>query len=203
MPASSPAGTTLPPQRELADFLDLNPSTVARAYALARERGLVYGVTGKGTFVAPHAQSDLTITAEGAGGLVELLGMVTGFNQCDGLVADAVRAVAQRGYLSRLMDYSNPCGFPHHLEAGRRWLAWKGLRREPDCVVVTSGVQQRARGDPMRAVPRGRPHRRGRVHVRELHRAGSRSWASSSFPSPEMRTACATPRSTRSAVPWT
>ena len=39
------------------------------------------------------------------------------------------------------MDYSNPCGFPHHLEAGRRWLAWKGLRREPDCVVVTSGVQ--------------------------------------------------------------
>ncbi len=135
-----PAGTTLPPQRELADFLDLNPSTVARAYALARERGLVYGVTGKGTFVAPHAQSDLTITAEGAGGLVEL-GMVTGFNQCDGLVADAVRAVAQRGYLSRLMDYSNPCGFPHHLEAGRRWLAWKGLRREPDCVVVTSGVQ--------------------------------------------------------------
>lgn len=51
------------------------------------------------------------------------------------------RAGAQRGYLSRLMDYSNPCGFPHHLEAGRRWLAWKGLRREPDCVVVTSGVQ--------------------------------------------------------------
>ena len=135
-----PAGAALPPQRELADFLDLNPSTVARAYALARERGLVYGVTGKGTFVAPHAQSDLTITAEGADGLVEL-GMVTGFNQCDGLVADAVRTVAQRGYLSRLMDYSNPCGYPHHLEAGRRWLAWKGLRREPDCVVVTSGVQ--------------------------------------------------------------
>ena len=75
-----PAGAALPPQRELADFLDLNPSTVARAYALARERGLVYGVTGKGTFVAPHAQSDLTITAEGADGLVEL-GMVTGFNQ--------------------------------------------------------------------------------------------------------------------------
>lgn len=135
-----PAGAKLPPQRELADYLDLNPSTVTRAYALARERGLVYGVTGKGTFVAPHAESDLTITAEGADGCVEL-GMVTGFNQCDGIVAEAVRTVADRGYLPKLMDYSNPCGYPHHLEAGRQWLRWKGLRRAPNRVVVTSGVQ--------------------------------------------------------------
>ena len=65
------------------------------------------------------------------------------------------------------------------------------------------GRTERARGDPMRAVPRGRPHRRGRVHVRELHRAGEDDGHRASFPSPEMRTACATPRSTRSAVPWT
>lgn len=136
-----PVGVKLPPQRELADFLDLNPSTVTRAYSLAREQGLVYGVTGKGTFVAPHANNDLTITADGVDESCIELGMVTGFNQCDGLVAEAVRTVAQRGYLSKLIDYSNPCGYPHHLEAGRRWLAWKGMRSEPDCVVVTSGVQ--------------------------------------------------------------
>lgn len=136
-----PVGVSLPPQRELADFLDLNPSTVMRAYALARERGLVYGVTGKGTFVAPHAKGDLTLTADGFDeGCIEL-GMVTGFNQCDGMVAEAVRAVAQRGYLSKLMDYSNPCGYPHHIEAGRRWLSWKGVRSDPACVMVTSGVQ--------------------------------------------------------------
>ena len=136
-----PVGACLPPQRELADFLDLNPSTVMRAYTLARERGLVYGVTGKGTFVAPHAKGGLTLTADGFDeGCIEL-GMVTGFNQCDGMVAEAIRTVAGRGYLPKLMDYSNPCGYPHHLEAGRRWLAWKGVRGEPDCVVVTSGVQ--------------------------------------------------------------
>ena len=136
-----PVGASLPPQRELADFLDLNPSTVTRSYALARERGLVYGVTGKGTFVAPHANHDLTLTADGFDEACIELGMVTGFNQCDGLVAEAVRTVAGRGYLAKLMDYSNPCGYPHHIEAGRRWLAWKGVRSEPDCVVVTSGVQ--------------------------------------------------------------
>lgn len=111
------------------------------AYALARERGLAYGVTGKGTFVAPHASSNLTITADDSDeGCVEL-GMFTGFNQCDGIVAEAVRTVAERGYLSKLIDYSNPCGYPHHIEAGRRWLAMKGVRTQPDCVVVTSGAQ--------------------------------------------------------------
>lgn len=136
-----PVGASLPPQRELADFLDLNPSTITRAYALARERGLVYGVTGKGTFVAPHANHDLTLTADGFDEACVELGMVTGFNQCDGMVAEAVRTVAERGYLSKLMDYSNPCGYPHHIEAGRRWLSWKGVRSEPACVIVTSGVQ--------------------------------------------------------------
>ena len=47
-----PPGTKLPPQRELADYLDLDFTTVTRAYGVCRERGLVYGVTGRGTFVA-------------------------------------------------------------------------------------------------------------------------------------------------------
>ena len=41
-----PAGTKLPPQRELADFLDLNPSTVTKAYKLCEVRGLVHAVVG-------------------------------------------------------------------------------------------------------------------------------------------------------------
>ena len=47
------SGTKLPPQRELADYLDLNFTTVTQAYNLCRERKLIYGVTGKGTFVSP------------------------------------------------------------------------------------------------------------------------------------------------------
>ena len=35
-----PADTKLPPQRELADFLDLNLSTVTRAYKLCELKGL-------------------------------------------------------------------------------------------------------------------------------------------------------------------
>ena len=60
------AGTKLPPQRELADFLDLNFTTVTRAYDLCRERDLIYGVTGRGTFVAPGAGKDVLLKRETA-----------------------------------------------------------------------------------------------------------------------------------------
>ena len=50
------AGTKLPPQRELADFLDINFTTVTQAYNLCRERNLIYGITGKGTFVSPQTE---------------------------------------------------------------------------------------------------------------------------------------------------
>jgi DNA-binding transcriptional regulator YhcF (GntR family) len=41
----------LPPQRKLAEALDLDFTTVARAYTEAHRRGLVDSVVGRGTFV--------------------------------------------------------------------------------------------------------------------------------------------------------
>ncbi len=41
----------LPPLRELAEDLDLNYTTVARAYAEARRRGLIDGKSGQGSYV--------------------------------------------------------------------------------------------------------------------------------------------------------
>ena len=46
--------TKLPPQRELADYLDINLSTVTRAFKICEVKGLIYAVTGSGTFVAPN-----------------------------------------------------------------------------------------------------------------------------------------------------
>ena len=44
-------GIKLPPQRELADFLDLNLSTVAKAFSVCEAKGLLIAKIGKGTFV--------------------------------------------------------------------------------------------------------------------------------------------------------
>lgn len=45
------AGDRLPPQRSLAEALDIDFTTVSRAYAEARKRGLVEGRVGQGTYV--------------------------------------------------------------------------------------------------------------------------------------------------------
>ena len=46
-----PTGTKLPPQRDLAFDIGVTIGTVGRAYTLVRERGLVSGEVGRGTFV--------------------------------------------------------------------------------------------------------------------------------------------------------
>lgn len=51
-------GDKLPPQRELADYLDLHLSTVTRVYKLCEERGLICAKVGQGTFVS----SDVTVS---------------------------------------------------------------------------------------------------------------------------------------------
>jgi DNA-binding transcriptional MocR family regulator len=46
-----PAGQKLPPQRDLAYDIGVTIGTVGRAYSLLRERGLVSGEVGRGTYV--------------------------------------------------------------------------------------------------------------------------------------------------------
>lgn len=48
-------GDRLPPQRILAYKLDINPTTVSRAYKRAAEKGLVGGQIGRGTYVLPQS----------------------------------------------------------------------------------------------------------------------------------------------------
>ncbi|MDR2325794.1 MAG: PLP-dependent aminotransferase family protein [Acidovorax sp.] len=57
------AGDQIPTQRALAQRLDVDLTTVTRAYAKAREQGLVSATTGRGSFIASqplHAQSSFT-----------------------------------------------------------------------------------------------------------------------------------------------
>lgn len=42
-------GDRLPPQRELADYLRVNLTTVTRAFKLCERKGLIYATAGRGT----------------------------------------------------------------------------------------------------------------------------------------------------------
>lgn len=69
-------GTKLPPQRELADFLDINLSTVSRAFQICSERGILTSVTGSGTFVAYDAGTNLSMVPLNKPQIIEMGAMM-------------------------------------------------------------------------------------------------------------------------------
>ena len=62
-----PAQHRLPPVRELAWQLGITPGTVARAYKLANDEGLLDTAVGRGTFVAGGADRPIRLISAPAG----------------------------------------------------------------------------------------------------------------------------------------
>jgi len=131
------AGEQLPPQRALARRLGVDFTTVTRAYGVARERGLVEGTTGRGTFVRARAADD-------EAGLVDLsmnlppppLGVSLG-----ALLAETARAILQRSDAATLLAYHPGAGTPGQKAAAATWLAPCLGEIRPERLLVSAGAQ--------------------------------------------------------------
>ena len=134
------SGVKLPPQREIADYLDLNYTTITRAYELCKKKGLIYGTTGKGTFVAPHASEDVTIMVSNPTSYIEL-GAVNAFSEYSGPIEEATQEVVRKGYLRGLYEYSHPAGHPHQLSAAVRWMEQLGVHTDLEHTAIFAGAQ--------------------------------------------------------------
>ena len=116
------AGTRLPPQRELADFLDINFTTVTRAYNLLREKDLIYGVIGRGSFVSPLPGTNTPGKNASVDDQIIELGLVTGFDRLRPPVIEAGESVLKKGYINSLYSSSEPAGHLHQRAAGAHWM---------------------------------------------------------------------------------
>jgi DNA-binding transcriptional MocR family regulator len=131
------AGEQLPPQRAVAALLGVDFTTVTRAYALAREQGLVEGATGRGTFVRRRA-------GEEEAGLIDLSMNLP--PPPEGLSLAALLRETTAGVLARtdpatLMAYHAGPGSLAQRAAGAAWLA-PGLGVvDPERVAVCAGAQ--------------------------------------------------------------
>lgn len=133
--------TKLPPQRELADFLDINLSTVTRAFKLCEAKGLIYAITGSGTFVAPNAGSEIFIAdIDTSKGCIEM-GLIKAFDALNIHVAEVIRDIAEKNYLDKLLDYGYPIGAPYHRMAAKQWMARFNMETSLDNIAITSGGQ--------------------------------------------------------------
>jgi len=131
-------GTKLPPQRELADFLDINFTTVTRAYNLCRERQLIYGSMGRGTFVSPLPGDS---SGETGNSDVLELGVVNGFDQVNKQIIEATGAVLKKGYLEKLYSYTTSLGHLHQRAAAVNWMKKFDVLCDENHTALFSGSQ--------------------------------------------------------------
>ncbi|MBB4266013.1 PLP-dependent aminotransferase family protein [Roseospira visakhapatnamensis] len=162
-------GVRLPTHRDLAEALGVTVTTITRAYAEARRRGLVTGTVGRGTFVTDPATRRDAAALVGAGHGADM--PWPGFTAvrpdtpwcatpdaeertvdlgpnlpvpvgAEALLAQTLTELAADPRdLASLLAYQPDLGMPHHREAGARWAARSGLPADPGSVVVTAGVQ--------------------------------------------------------------
>ena len=88
------AGVPLPPVRQLATDLVLNRNTVARAYKMLEEQGVIQTAGRKGTFVRDGAAEEVTRLK--AGNAERLLRQTIGALTSDGLARDEIAAIFNR-----------------------------------------------------------------------------------------------------------
>lgn len=145
------AEAKLPPQRDLAYDLGVTIGTITRAYALLRERGLVSGEVGRGTYV----QSGLAANQNrGLDPITVNFGGTRAMSPPPGKLrfdTTAAADVGQSEAIGRLMmeiatthpgeiaSYTRVLS-PDWQEAGRRWLANGDWSPEPSSIVPHMGA---------------------------------------------------------------
>ncbi len=143
------AGDKLPPQRNLAFNVGVTIGTVGRAYALLRERGLVSGEVGRGTYVLGNGDGDHAVAPNSGR---DLLGGTRSMAEPGKLPLDTTGApdigqtvVFQRMIADILREHpAEVAGYtrraaPAWLEAGRRWLTIGDWSPDAASVVPSTG----------------------------------------------------------------
>lgn len=135
-------GERLPPQRAIAEALDVDLTTVTRAFNEARRRGLVEAQAGRGTFISERLEGGSP--AEHARPLIDLSMNIPPQPAAANLRKVFPQGIAEllgsaRGMLS--LHYQESTGTEPDRHAGANWLAQRIDGVTAERVVVAAGAQ--------------------------------------------------------------
>ncbi|MCJ9429324.1 PLP-dependent aminotransferase family protein [Kordiimonas marina] len=135
-------GDRLPPQRTIAEALDVDLTTVTRAFNEARRRGLIDAQAGRGTFVSPAMEGD---EADVLGDISYDLSMNMPPQPAEANLSQAITSAitsilrSPRGAAS--MHYRESIGTEKDRQAGTIWLAKRIEGIGSNRVLVSAGAQ--------------------------------------------------------------
>lgn len=135
------AGTKLPPQRELADYLDVNLSTVSRAFKLCEQKGLLSASVGNGTYVSSGATTEPMLLCGSETRKIIEMGAIVPAVECNDKVKQYMEKMLKRPDAPDLFSYGAPEGTRRHREAGAKWMRKSGFCTDSEHIVLAAGGQ--------------------------------------------------------------
>lgn len=133
-------GDRLPPQRDLAQALALNLSSVTKAYRLAFELGLVNGETGRGTFVRAGGPSRIPWPSGESRSSIDFASNFPMPLDPSEEVVQLCQDMARYDVGQRLFEYAPRGAVSDDIAPAMQWLESLGVPAEPDGILLTSGA---------------------------------------------------------------
>lgn len=131
----------LPPQRELADYLDVNLSTIARAFKLCTAKGLISGEVGRGTYISSDVLSNFPMLDQCGLDHCINLGASHPLYEQNKYIVDILKHIIKKVNISSLFEYAEPSGRFRHKQSGQSWLSQFGLHVTAEKILISSGLQ--------------------------------------------------------------
>lgn len=134
-------GTRLPPQRELADFLDINVSTVSKAFKVCELKGLLSATVGSGTFVSFDALSNAYLLSDRKTPNVIELGATLPDPDSYEPLAGQLKSMFNEADLVKLFGYSRPNDMLWQKDAAVKLMAKGGYETDIESILFANGGQ--------------------------------------------------------------
>lgn len=134
-------GTKLPPQRELADFLDVNVSTISKAFKQCELKGLLTATIGSGTFVSYDATTNSYIMPRNNDfELIEMASILPDLNSSQEIV-EKLKEISLEPDVGNLFTYGKLDGALWQREAAVEIIKGAGYETTENKILFSNGGQ--------------------------------------------------------------
>lgn len=134
-------GTKLPPYRELADFLDINVSTVSKAFKVCILKGLLSAIVGSGTFVSFDALSNAYLLTDGRPkNLIEMGATIPEPSSYEPLMLQLKNIVSECDF-AKWLSYSRPDDVLWQKDAAVKLMRKGGYITDIETILFANGGQ--------------------------------------------------------------
>jgi len=134
-------GEKMPPQRQLANRIGVNLTTITRAYREALKRDLIETFKGDGTYVKTRINdtpSDMAILPKPSGFEFGFANPVTSSTET---LASILKSLSNDRSKLDIFNYVENIGLERHREIAAKWLSQYGFRNlNANQVIITSGA---------------------------------------------------------------